>query len=434
MALGNLISSKLLVLFPVLVACKMSDSPDAAAMKAEPVPAVTTPVAIPAPATPAVGTDADRNRVAEGEQAFATRLYAKLPHDGNLFSSPTSIRIALAMASAGARGDTAKQMETSLALQGLPQSIHDGFAAELRDLGASNSKQTVRVVNRLWAQKSRPFNADYVSLLQRNYAAPLAELDFHADTDKSRLTINAFIEESTEHKIKDLLPPGALAKETKMVLTNAVYFKAGWQQPFEPSATTDAPFFVSKAKTTQAKLMTTTHSFRYAKTADAQVLELPYASGQMSMMIVLPNEKDGISKVESTITDNSIATWARALSSTEVNVKLPRFTMTSRFSLADKLGAMGMPLAFDPAKADFSGIDGTKELYLGDVIHQAFVAVDEKGTEAAAATAVVAVAGAAMPVAPPIDFRADHPFVFFIRDTRGAVLFMGRVADPTATR
>jgi serpin B len=132
--------------------------------------------------------------------------------------------------------------------------------------------------------------------------------------------------------------------------------------------------------------------------------------------------------------DTSIATWARALSSTEVNVKLPRFTMTSRFSLADKLGAMGMPLAFDPAKADFSGIDGTKELYLGDVIHQAFVAVDEKGTEAAAATAVVAVAGAAMPVAPPVDFRADHPFVFFIRDTRGAVLFMGRVADPAATR
>ena len=218
-----------------------------------------------------------------------------------------------------------------------------------------------------------------------------------------------------------------------MVLTNAVYFKAGWEQPFEPSATTDAPFFVSKAKTTQAKLMTTTHSFRYGKTADAQVLELPYASGQMSMMIVLPNEKDGIAKVESAINDTSIANWARALSSTQVNVKLPRFTMTSHFSLADKLGAMGMPLAFDAAKADFSGIDGSKELYLGEVIHQAFVAVDEKGTEAAAATAVIAIAGAAMPAAPPVDFRADHPFVFFIRDTRGAVLFMGRVADPAAT-
>lgn len=428
MALRNLVSSRLIVVFPLLVACKTSDAPDAAAMKPEPVPVVATPIA-----TPKVGTDADRNRVAEGEQAFATRLYAKLPHDGNLVSSPTSIRIALAMTSAGARGDTATQMETSLALQGSPLSIHDGFAAELRDLGSTSSRQTLRVVNHLWAQKGRPFNADFVSLLQRNYAAPLGELDFNSDIDKSRLTINSFIEQSTEHKIKDLLAPGAIAKETKMVLTNAVYFKADWQQSFEPSATVDAPFFVSKARTTQSKLMTTTHSFRYAKTADAQVVELPYASGQTSMMIVLPNDKDGLTKVENAIKDTSIATWASALSSTEVNVKLPRFTSTHHVSLAEALGAMGMPLAFDPTKADFSGIDGKKELYLGDVVHQAFVTVDEKGTEAAAATAVVAVPPTAMPVAPPIDFRADHPFVFFIRDTRGAVLFMGRVADPGAT-
>ena len=428
MARGNLMSSKFLVIFPVLLACKVSDTPEAAAKKPEPVPVVATAIA-----TPAVGTDAERNRVAEGEQAFATRLYAKLPRDGNLSSSPTSIRIALAMASAGAKGDTARQMETSLALEGSPQSIHDGFAAELRALASTSSKQTVRVVNRLWARKGGSFNADFVSLLQRNYAAPLAELDFYSDADKSRLTINSFIEESTEHKIKDLLPRGALAKETKMVLTNAVYFKADWQQRFDPSATVDAPFFVSSAMTTQSKLMTTTHSFRYAKTADAQVLELPYASGQMSMMIVLPNDKDGITKLENAIKDTSIATWASALSSTEVNVKLPRFTLTSHFSLACKLGAMGMPLAFDPEKADFSGIDGTRELYLGDVIHQAFVTVDEKGTEAAAATAVVA-PPTAMPVASPVDFRADHPFVFFIRDTRGAILFMGRVADPAPTR
>ena len=179
--------------------------------------------------------------------------------------------------------------------------------------------------------------------------------------------------------------------------------------------------------------MSVTHTFRYGKTADAQVVELPYASGDMSMMIVLPNDKNGLAKVEQSMNDASIATWAKSLSSAQVAVKLPKFTMTSSFSLGEKLSALGMPRAFDAQRADFSGMDGTKEIFISEVLHKAFVAVDEKGTEAAAATAVVAVAGAAMPSAPPVDFRADHPFVFFIRDTRGTILFMGRVATPTAT-
>ena len=178
--------------------------------------------------------------------------------------------------------------------------------------------------------------------------------------------------------------------------------------------------------------MSTTHGFRYGKTADAQVLELPYASGDMSMMIVLPSEKDGLAKLERSMGDASIAIWARSLSSTKVNVKLPRFGMTSSFSLGQTLGALGMPLAFQSGSADFSGMDGTKDLFIGEVVHKAFVAVDEKGTEAAAATAVVMKPGAAMEPAAPIDFRADHPFIFFIRDTRGTILFMGRVVDPTA--
>ncbi len=437
MALRNLISSKLLVLFPMLVACKMGDAsqttatPDPSVAPAATDAAVITTASRPL-AVPAVGTDTDRYRVAEGEQAFATRLHAQLPREGNVFFSPTSVRMALAMTFAGAKGETATQMEKALALQGSAQTIHDGFAKELQDLAQANgAKQTVRVVNQLWAQKGRPFDAGYLSLLQRNYAAPLVQLDFRADGDQSRRTINTFIEDRTEHRIKDLIAL-PLPEDTKLVLTNAVYFKATWRDAFQESSTADAPFFVSPSKTTQARLMSATHQLRYGKTADAQVLELPYASGDMAMMIVLPNGRNGLAKVEQSMNDASIASWAKSLSSTQVDVKLPKFTMTSTFSLAEKLGALGMPGAFDAAKADFSGMDGTKELFLGDVVHKAFVAVDETGTEAAAATAVAVRAGAAVAPSPPVDFRADHPFVFFIRDTRGTVLFMGRVADPTA--
>ncbi len=428
MSLGNLVSPKLLVLFPMIIACKTGE-PSPPIVKPDPSSApLVTDVAV---AAPSVGTDADRYRVAEGEQAFATRLYAQLPHEGNVFYSPTSIRMALAMTYAGAKGETASQMEKALALHGSSQTIHDGFAKELQDLVKANGdKQTVRVVNQLWAQKGRAFDPGYLALLQRNYAAPLVQLDFRADGDKSRRTINAFVEDNTEHRIKDLIPT-ALPTETKLVLTNAVYFKAGWRETFAESSTLNAPFFVSPSETTQARLMSVTHEFRYGKTADAQVVELPYASGDMSMMIILPNDKNGLAKVEQAMNDASIATWAKSLSSTQVAVKLPKFTMTSTFSLGDKLGALGMSRAFDAQRADFSGMDGTKELFIGEVLHKAFVAVDEKGTEAAAATAVAAVAGAAMPSARPVDFRADHPFVFFIRDTRGTVLFMGRVATPS---
>lgn len=426
------ISPKLLLLLPLLVACKTNDAPAAVkpepAPDAAPVPRTSEPGPVAAPSAGSAGADADRYRVAEGEQAFATRLYGKLPHDTNLFASPTSIRLALAMTYGGAKGETAKQMERVLALQGTPQSTHDGFAAELRDL----QKEKVRVVNQLWGQKGRAFRSDYLSLLQRNYAAPIVELDFRSDPEKSRATINASVDDRTEHRIKDLLGPRMVAKETQLVLTNAVYFKASWQETFEESATVDAPFFVTPARTTTARLMSTTHGFRYGKTSDAQVLELPYASGDMSMMIVLPSEKDGLAKLERSMGDASIATWARSLSSTKVNVKLPRFGMTSSFSLGQTLGALGMPLAFQSGGADFSGMDGTKDLFIGEVVHKAFVAVDEKGTEAAAATAVVMKPGAAMEPAAPVDFLADHPFIFFIRDTRGTVLFMGRVVDPTA--
>jgi serpin B len=411
-------------------------------------PATLTPVA-----TPDAGTDADRLAVARGENVFASRLFATLPRDKNLFFSPTSVRMALAMTYAGARGETADQMAKALSLEGTPASIHDGFAAELRDLETANlaplppnapewqkteaerKKQTVRVVNRLWGQKARAFKPDFLSLLQREYAAPLEQLDFKSETEKSRVTINSFIADKTEQKIKDLIPNGMLASDTRLVLTNAVYFKATWDEPFSESSTKEDAFFVSPTRTARAKLMTATNHYRYAKVGDAEILDLPYASGRMSMVVVLPQDKNGLSKVEASMNDASLATWTSALHGAQVHVTFPRFTTTSEMSLKDVLShdsKVAMPLAFDSSKADFSGMDGTKELFIGDVIHKAFVAVDEKGTEAAAATAVMARAGAAMPTDPPIEVRADHPFLFFIRDTKsGAVLFMGRVVDPT---
>ncbi len=406
---------------------------------------------------PTNGTDADRAAIAKGEDAFAANLYAKLPRDKNLFFSPTSIRMALAMTYAGARGDTAKEMDKALSFDGLPANkVHDGFSAELKSLAeaadttsklsphadewqkkeAEQRRVTINIVNRVWGQQGRAFQADYLNLLKTSYGASLEQLDFQKETEKSRLRINDHVEKATQSKIKDLIPQGLLANDTKLVLTNAVYFKASWQDPFQESNTKEDSFFITPDKTVRAKLMNQVNHLAYTKTSDAQIVELPYGSSRMSMVVVVPTEKSaaGLSKVEAKMDEKTLASWTAGLTNQKVRMTLPKFTMTSDFMLSKILPQLGMPSAFVYPKADFSGIDGTRELFIGEVVHKAFVAVDEKGTEAAAATAVMARAGAAPRQEEPIDVRADHPFLFFIRDTKtNAVLFMGRVLDPTAS-
>ena len=357
------LSSRLfpLALLLLLGGCKPTEPNTAEdAVLARTVAATTTPTE--------VGTDANLAAAMRGDAPFAARLYAKLPQGENIFFSPASVRMALAMTYAGAKGDTATEMEAALSLDPDAQKNHRGFARALESLEGEATraegqptKPTLRVVNRLWGRRGSAFQPEFLSLLQRSYGAALTPLDFRAETERSRRIINAAIAEETEQKIKDLIPEDGLVPETKLVLTNAVYFKGTWAEAFAAGATKQAPFFVSASNTVQANLMTATHAYPYAEISGAQVVELPYASRRLSMIVVLPSHKDGLEDIEHTLTGAQLGAFTSALRLADVQVSLPRFTITSSFSLGKRLSKMGMPSAFDETKADFSGMDGTRE-------------------------------------------------------------------------
>jgi serpin B len=363
------------------------------------------------PVTPAIVPAAAK---VTGDNAFAASLYAQLKDKaGNLFFSPASVRLALGMTYAGARGDTAKEMEKTLALDGDP---HAAFGALQRDWNGRGD--ALKIVNRLWGEKQYSFLPAFLSLVEKDYAAPLERVDLRHQPEPSRKMINQWVEKQTNQKIKDLLPPDSINASVRLVLTNAVYFKADWVNPF--TATNNGAFNTANGAV-NAKMMSATATFKYADTPDAQVLEMPYSSGDMAMVVVLPK---GAMQYDA----SSLPRWTEKLAPQQVAVVFPRFETSSKLRLNEPLKAMGMPSAFDE-RADFSGMDGTRSLSISDVFHQGFVKVNEKGTEASAATAVV-MTERAMPQA--TRFVADKPFLFFIRDTKsGSVLFMGRIVDPT---
>lgn len=407
----------------------------------------------PTPASsPAPPSDEALAAWAKGDHAFATALYDHVrAADGNAFFSPASVRLALAMTWAGARGETAAEMARVLGLEGDPERVGATFAAALREWAsratveagpnasefekqqAERRRETLRIVNRLWGQKGRSFLPEYLDLVRTSFAAPLETLEFQADPEGSRRTIDDWVDRETEHRIQNLLAPGSIGKDTRLVLTNAVYFKATWASEFNAALTKDGAFHTSPSASVRAKLMEQTTHVRYGETDDALVVELPYALRDMAMVVVLPRARDGLAAVERKMGADAIDRWLGALADQRVHVVLPKLRTTSSFSLAPTLAAMGMRAAFAPASADFSGMDGTRELFVSAVVHKAYVAVDEKGTEAAAATAVaMATMGLPLNEASPKEFRADHPFLFFVHDKKlGAVLFMGRIADPT---
>jgi serpin B len=404
----------------------------------------------------ALAASAPEMSMRDADTQFATHLYAQLRGGGgNLIFSPASIRIALAMAFAGARGETASEMQHALVLPST--SPHEGFAASLKGWAAladpapnphasssgaemqryyeaelERRRIVLHVVNRLWAQTGHHFQDDFLALLRDAYRAPLAELNFHAQPEPSRVAINGWVSDQTAKKIPELIAPRLITAETRLVVTNAVYFKAQWQAPFQPEATRVEPFFAAGGNEVKAHLMHMTRYFSLGAFDGGQLLELPYASGELAMDVVLPSAPQGLPKLEEELGHGAWPRWIKALSPVRVDVSIPRFKMSSAFGLAEALGALGMKQAFVFPKADFSGMDGTRELFIGSVVHQAMVDVDEQGTEAAAATAVLMAAGAAPPTQKPVVFRADHPFLFFIRDTRsGVILFAGRVVDPS---
>jgi serpin B len=287
----------------------------------------------------------------------------------------------------------------------------------------------LQMANRLWGQTGYGFLPKYLATTKKDYGAELAQLDFVNQPDKSRQEINAWVEEQTNDKITDLLPQGSINDMTRLVLTNAIYFKGKWEHEFDKKDTKDSPFTTAAGKKVEAPLMFQEEKFKYSETEDAQLLEMPYKGDDLSMLVVLPKKSDGLSAVEKNLTAGNVEKWTAGMRKQEVKTYIPRFKLTEEFQLNSTLADLGMPSAFAPGKADFSGMNGKNDLYITAAIHKAFVDVNEEGTEAAAATGVV-LSVFSLPPEPKI-FRADHPFVFMIRDNHtGSVLFLGRVVNP----
>jgi serpin B len=373
----------------------------------------------------------DLPAVVEGNTRFALDLYGRLRgQEGNLFFSPYSISAALAMTSAGARGETADEMAKVLHLSLGAERLAAAEGALAKQINGGGQKRgyQLRTANALWGQKGFAFRPEFLKLTADGYGAPLHEVQF-GDSEGARKTINAWVERQTEEKIKDLIKPGVLDANTRLVLTNAIYFKGDWQLQFKKDQTRDEPFQLGGDKTVPAPLMHQQARFAYLDGPDFQLLEMPYAGKDLSMVVLLPKKLDGLASLEKELTAANLGRWLKGAQEQKVQVALPRFRLTAEFGLNKALAELGMPSAFSES-ADFSGMGGSKgELYLSAVVHKAFVDVNEEGTEAAAATGAVVAARALGPVVPV--FRADHPFVFLIRDRRSdSVLFLGRLASP----
>lgn len=376
----------------------------------------------------AVDRDAAAQAVVDGNTAFALDLYRELKgEEGNLFFSPYSISTALAMTYAGARGETERQMAQTLHFTLGQDWLHPAFASLETGLQAVQQpgELQLRVANSLWPQIDYPFLEAYLSLVAEHYGVLITPVDYR-QTEAARTRINTWVEEKTEKKIEDLIPPGMLDALTTLVLVNAIYFKGNWANQFDPASTAGAPFWVTPDEPIQVPMMTQEKEFRYAEWEGLQILELPYVGNYLSMVVILPEEVGGLAALENALTVENLDRWTGRLWQREVVVFLPRFGMSWGFELSRTLIAMGMGAAF--GGADFSGMDGTTSLFIDKVLHKAFVDVNEEGTEAAAATAVIMARG--MPP-PPVTFRADHPFLFLIRDNKtGSILFLGRVLEP----
>ncbi len=368
-----------------------------------------------------------------GNTAFALDLYGHLREArGNLFLSPYSISTALGMTYAGAKGGTGKQMSEVLHFAMEQEQLHSTFGHLEAQLNAVRDKSSIElnIANALWAEREYRFLERFLELVRGNYQAECRYADFKTASEAAREEINAWVEHQTNEKIKDLIQRGVLDSLTRLVLVNAIYFKGMWASQFEEGATKEAAFWVAPDAPVDVPMMSQEEEFKYMENGDVRMLELPYVGDDLSMIILLPTKIDGLADLEVLLTMENLNAWLVRLQKRRLTVYLPRFRVTSQFSLKRTLASMGMADAFNPRVADFSGIDGTKNLSISAVVHKAFVDVNEEGTEAAGATGVV-VGVTAIP-APPLVFRADHPFVFLIRDNgSGSILFLGRLADPT---
>jgi serpin B len=383
----------------------------------------------------------DLGTLVGGNNAFAVNLYEALrSRDGNLVFSPYSISLAIAMTYAGARSQTEAQMAKAMQFN-LPQDqLHPAFNALDLDLaneskaqgnqGNNGQPMQLNIANSIWAEQTYPFQQAYLDLIAKNYGAGIQLADFIKNFDPVRRQINSWVSNQTKNKINDLLAPGSVDSNTRMVLVNAIYFKADWETPFDANSTSDSTFNLLDGSQSQVKMMNNSElNLAYVKGDGYQAVELPYNGETAAMDIVMPDEGN-FKNFESTLDAQKLNDIFSSMQSTPIALGLPKFTFTADFSLSDQLKSLGMTDAFDSRKADFSGMTGNHDLFISDVIHKAFVAVDEKGTEAAAATAVIMV-GMSAPLQQKVHLVIDHPFIFMIRDLKsGQILFIGRVLNP----
>ncbi len=366
-----------------------------------------------------------------GNNKFAFDLYQKLDHSKNIFFSPYSIFSALSIVYEGADGETAKEIKNTLYL---PEKsvLRKSFKAVYNTINKKEKEYLLSTGNALWAQKDYAFLEDYINLVEEDYSARVTNLDFIKETELSRTTINEYIEKQTEEKIKDLIPQGVLGPLTRLVITNAIYFKGDWKFQFEKEKTKEMDFHVSLDETVKTEMMfmeIDDTKFNYFEDDDLEIIELPYKEGEVSMLILLP--KKDIKEVESSLSFEVIEDYKSRMEETSIDaIYLPKFEIDTKYFIKDILISLGINSAFIDGLADFSKMDGTKNLVIDSVIHQAYVGIDEEGTEAAAATAVVMRLTSAMPEEEKI-FNANRPFIFFIEEKETkAILFVGKLNNP----
>lgn len=396
---------------------------------ASPATTSAAPVTPPPPPPPAL---------AAANADFDFAMYGALrSKPGNLFFSPPSMRQALGIAYLGARGSTATEMSSALHFDADRAKSAASAKDEIAGWQSARGESQLAIANRLWADQGFAMNADFLNLANGAYGSAVERVDFSHSPNPSRLTINAWVQKQTNDKIKDLLPPPSIDEDTRLVITNAIWFKGTWERTFDKKATRDAPFHVDRTTTVDVPTMHQTSTFGYTSVPGAKILEMPYGKSDLAMDVILPDDATGLSKLEEKLTPSTFASWTSGLRQQKVVVAFPKVTFTWGGSVKPELKALGMKTAFASGGADFSGVASAGaaggNLYVSDVIHKAFVAIDEEGTEAAAATAVIMARESAAIEPPPVRFEADHPFVFVIRDVkRGRILFMGRVTNPRA--
>ncbi len=381
---------------------------------------------------------ADLTELVSGNSAFAFDLYHQARDgEGNIFYSPYSISLALAMTFAGARGESEQQMADAMSFTLEQDRLHPAFNALDQELASRGDEVsttggdpfTLNIVNRIWGQTGFTFLDGFLDVLAEHYGAALSLLDFADAPEPSRVAINDWVADQTRQRIENLIPWGRVNPLTRLVLTNAIYFKASWREPFEEGDTRDRPFNLLDGGQVTAEMMRQTAHHGHASGEGYLIVELLYDGDELSMVVVVPDE-GRFEEMESTLGPASVASMLANVEFRPVDLTMPKFTFEWAVGLTNALSTLGMPIVFDPDNADFSGMTDVARLFITDVFHKAFVAVDEEGTEAAAATAVVVGTTSIPPE--PVVVTIDRPFVFLIRDIdTGTILFLGRVVDPT---